>query len=407
MRSSIASFEKKIVLILSVLLLVSAAMAQPDPCNIPPGDYLTVTQGGWGAPCHGNNPGCIRDNNFATVFPSGLTIGGNFTATFLSDTSIENFLPAGGPPSMLTANLTNPTSTPAGVFAGQVLTLAITLGFSNAGVTGFNSNLGNLVVPVGVHTPSGPFAGYTVNQIFALANQVLGGDLGALPAGITVSDLNDVVDAINNNFDGGSSGGFLVEPDCDQILPVELTSFTAVGAFNRVDVSWVTASERNVAGYDLARETANGWSTIAHLAGLGDNPAGHTYTYHDAQVLAGTTYRYRLSMTEADGSRHPLGSVIFASPLSASQPTTYALNQNYPNPFNPSTSIVFDLVDNGFVSLKVYNLLGEEVASLVNSNMAGGNHVVRFDASHLSSGLYLYRLNVNGFVAEKKMLLMK
>ncbi|MBI5058553.1 T9SS type A sorting domain-containing protein, partial [candidate division KSB1 bacterium] len=93
--------------------------------------------------------------------------------------------------------------------------------------------------------------------------------------------------------------------------------------------------------------------------------------------------------------------------LNAAVITEYALAQNFPNPFNPSTSIVFDMVDAGFVSLKVYNTLGQEVAAVVNGSMDAGRHVVTFDAANLPSGMYLYRLETNGFSAQHKMLLMK
>ena len=90
----------------------------------------------------------------------------------------------------------------------------------------------------------------------------------------------------------------------------------------------------------------------------------------------------------------------------------YSLNQNFPNPFNPSTKISFNLEASSFVTLKVFNLLGEEVASLVNRNMNAGNHSVNFDAAKLNSGVYLYRLeanDVNGknFTSVKKMILTK
>ncbi|MFZ5432218.1 MAG: right-handed parallel beta-helix repeat-containing protein [Calditrichota bacterium] len=89
----------------------------------------------------------------------------------------------------------------------------------------------------------------------------------------------------------------------------------------------------------------------------------------------------------------------------ASLPQKYALYQNYPNPFNPTTTIRFDLKDAGFVSIKVFNLLGQNVASLINNTLAAGQHQVSFDGANLSSGVYIYRLEVNGFVANRKMLL--
>jgi hypothetical protein len=85
----------------------------------------------------------------------------------------------------------------------------------------------------------------------------------------------------------------------------------------------------------------------------------------------------------------------------------YSLNQNYPNPFNPSTTITYQVPENSFVSIKVYDLLGKEVASLVNEEKSAGNYELRFDASKLSSGFYLYTMKAGNFVETKKMLLMK
>ncbi|MDP3831067.1 MAG: T9SS type A sorting domain-containing protein, partial [Ignavibacteriaceae bacterium] len=86
---------------------------------------------------------------------------------------------------------------------------------------------------------------------------------------------------------------------------------------------------------------------------------------------------------------------------------TYTLNQNYPNPFNPSTTINFSLAKAGNVKLTVYNLLGQEVKSLMNGVMEAGNHTVPFDASNLNSGVYLYKIESGSFVQVRKMTLMK
>jgi hypothetical protein len=88
-------------------------------------------------------------------------------------------------------------------------------------------------------------------------------------------------------------------------------------------------------------------------------------------------------------------------------PSTYSLSQNYPNPFNPNTTIEFQVPVAGEVSLKVYNLLGEEVATLVNSTIPVGSHSIEWNASNLSSGLYLYRLKAGSYVETRKMVLMK
>jgi hypothetical protein len=106
-------------------------------------------------------------------------------------------LPQGGTPSVLTSSATNPTSSSAGVFAGQVMALQLSVDFSKAGIT--RTGLGNLAVV------SGPLAGHTVTAVLSLANTVIGGNTGALPSGLTVSGLNAIVDAINNNFDNGTT----------------------------------------------------------------------------------------------------------------------------------------------------------------------------------------------------------
>ncbi|MCX6160768.1 MAG: T9SS type A sorting domain-containing protein [Ignavibacteriae bacterium] len=88
-------------------------------------------------------------------------------------------------------------------------------------------------------------------------------------------------------------------------------------------------------------------------------------------------------------------------------PASYKLEQNYPNPFNPVTKINFALPKAGFVSLKVYDMLGREVAVLVSENRIAGSHTVSFDASALQSGVFFYRLETNGFVDTKKMMVIK
>ncbi len=89
------------------------------------------------------------------------------------------------------------------------------------------------------------------------------------------------------------------------------------------------------------------------------------------------------------------------------QVETYSLSQNYPNPFNPSTQINFSLAENGFVSLIVFNMLGQKVATLISREMTSGVHNFNFDASNLSSGIYFYTLKSANFSATKKMILMK
>ena len=86
---------------------------------------------------------------------------------------------------------------------------------------------------------------------------------------------------------------------------------------------------------------------------------------------------------------------------------TFKLYQNFPNPFNPETKINFDISKNGFVTLKVYNLLGQEVQTLVSKDLTSGSYTVDFNASKLTSGVYFYKLEANGYTDVKKMMLVK
>jgi hypothetical protein len=83
------------------------------------------------------------------------------------------------------------------------------------------------------------------------------------------------------------------------------------------------------------------------------------------------------------------------------------LSQNYPNPFNPSTKINFSIQNAGLVTLKIYNILGQEVATLVNYELKAGTYSAVFDASRLSSGVYFYTIHAGNFVQAKKMMLLK
>jgi hypothetical protein len=163
------------------VLLVGLTTPNPTPFT-----GCTVTQGGWHANPHGNNPGTLLAKDFPTVYPSGVTIGGTFTLTFDSAAAVRAFLPAGGTPGVLTSSATNPTSSAAGVFAGQVLALQLNVDLEHYGS----------VVISGTGTT---FDGKTVADVLAAANIALGG--GPLPTGFTISSLNDLVDSLNQKFD--------------------------------------------------------------------------------------------------------------------------------------------------------------------------------------------------------------
>ena len=203
--------------------------------------------------------------------------------------------------------------------------------------------------------------------------------------------------------DGTACGPFTLEIWSDMPLPVELVDFDAIAGDRSVTLNWATASESNVDRYDVM---ANG-----ELRGSVDAknlPTGGEYSFTDVNLTNGTTYDYKVVTVGMNNEAVELFSINATPAFAAATITEYALHQNFPNPFNPETKITFDLVDAGFVNLKVYNLLGQQVATLVNGTMDAGRHIVNFEANSLPSGLYLYRMETeSGFSAQKKMILMK
>ena len=190
-------------------------------------------------------------------------------------------------------------------------------------------------------------------------------------------------------------------------IPVELTSFNAKVSGNAVSLSWATATETNNRGFEIERKKANSFVTIGFIEGHGTSTEMHTYTFTDNKLESGTYY-YRLKQIDLDGS-YEYSQVIEVQILN---PVKFSLDQNYPNPFNPATKININLATDSKVKLVIFNILGQEVATLVNGNVTAGAHQYEFNASNLNSGVYFYRLNATGvdgtnFTSVKKMVLTK
>jgi hypothetical protein len=190
----------------------------------------------------------------------------------------------------------------------------------------------------------------------------------------------------------------------DFVLPVELSSFTATAGDNSVLLNWITTSETALAHFEILRDG----SRVAVVGAAGFASAQHSYAWTDDQALNGTTHTYTLVAVALNGNREELRSVSATPSESHAMVTEYSLHQNYPNPFNPSTEIVFDMKEAGVVAIRVYNMLGQEMKSLISGNASAGRHSITFDATGLPSGLYFCKMETdNGFTAQKKMLLLK
>lgn len=189
----------------------------------------------------------------------------------------------------------------------------------------------------------------------------------------------------------------------DAPLPVELETFTATLHSNLVVLNWQTATEVNVYAFEVQKKTSGqDWITIGNVFAHGNSNSPKYYSFKDGSLISGESY-YRLKMIDNDGSFEysPETSVTVGLPKSL------IITQNYPNPFNPTTTINYSLPQNSFVALKVYDILGEEIAVLVNGEKPAGNYSVDFDGGNLASGTYIYKLSANGQYSVKKMILIK
>jgi len=186
-------------------------------------------------------------------------------------------------------------------------------------------------------------------------------------------------------------------------LPVELSSFTATVNNNKVELKWETATELNNYGFEIEKlETSKVksemWETIGFVEGSGNSNSPKEYSFTDPDLPKVDKVSYRLKQIDNDG-QYKYSNIINVNVDNV--PTEFTLEQNFPNPFNPTTTIHFALPANSNVTLAVYNSIGQKVTDLVNGELPAGNHTVNFNASRLSSGVYIDRLEAVPLTASK------
>ncbi len=196
-------------------------------------------------------------------------------------------------------------------------------------------------------------------------------------------------------------------------LPVELTSFKTSVVNNYVELKWETATEVNNYGFEIERLMTNennqsssvnsNWTKVGFVNGNGNSNSPKFYSFVDKTLSTVGRYLYKIKQIDNDGrfEYSKIKEVNFNSPLMNS------LNQNYPNPFNPSTTIEYTISKSSFVSLEVYDILGEVVETLVNQQELPGIYKVQFNGSGFANGVYFYRIQADEFVSIKKLLLLK
>ena len=221
---------------------------------------------------------------------------------------------------------------------------------------------------------------------------------------------------------------FMKRENIYNIIPVELVSFNANVFGNDVVLNWLTVTETNNRGFEVERcqitemNIQSDWKQIGFVAGKGTTTEIQGYSFTDNAESG--KYRYRLRQIDFDGSFEY--SIVIEVEVGIQE--QFSLAQNFPNPFNPTTKIKYTIpnvitppLERGkqshLVSLKVYDVLGNEITTLVNEEKSAGNYEVELDVSTLSSGIsakggyasgvYFYRLQAGAFVETKKMILLR
>jgi hypothetical protein len=226
-------------------------------------------------------------------------------------------------------------------------------------------------------------------------------------------------------FNGLSSFSQLAVIEDDALLPVELVSFEGFNTEEGVLLIWQTATETNNYGFEIqksedrSQNSEESWVTVGFVQGHGTTNSPKNYEFTNSELPDVDEVSYRLKQIDNDGTfAYSKTITVDLTTLTSVEDEViyeFALEQNYPNPFNPSTTIKFTVPNAGDeyirplqTKLIVYDILGREVATLVNQKLQPGNHEVQFDGSKLSSGMYFYRISVgNEFNSVRKMMLVK
>jgi hypothetical protein len=222
-------------------------------------------------------------------------------------------------------------------------------------------------------------------------------DAGTDMSSLFSFDINNLLRPIGDDWDIGAY-------EFNNAVPVELFSFSAIIYRENVILKWRTATEVNNYGFDVEHKNIDEeWNSLGFVKGNGNSNSPKEYEFIDKKISNAGKYYYRLKQIDNSGS-YRYSKAIF---VDFDAPAKYDLKQNYPNPFNPETAISFTLPDNEYISLKIFNTLGEEVQTLFEGNLNAGTHTYFFNRKELASGLYIYSLFTDNVTLTRKMLLMK
>jgi hypothetical protein len=249
-----------------------------------------------------------------------------------------------------------------------------------------------------------------------LTNATLYGITPSLGSNSNVGGTGDVAVKINADLTADmfvlSTNNGIGAYSTSQVVPVEFAAFSAEAQERNVMLQWKTSTETNSASFEVERtiDGTNNWSAVGSVRAAGTTVETKSYSYLD-KGLNSAKYQYRLKQIDLDGS-YSYSSVV---EVEVGLPVTFGMSQNYPNPFNPTTRIEYQVPADARVTLELYDITGQRVASLVNTEMTAGYYT--FDLSvgsyGLASGVYIYRMTAvektsgKNFVNTKKMMMLK
>lgn len=229
------------------------------------------------------------------------------------------------------------------------------------------------------------------------------------------SDGDGIADNIFNLPSGNQSDNYPLVAKIEnysvgELLPVELSSFTANVSGDKVILEWQTATETNNYGFKIERQARNhNWEEIGFITGHGTTAKPQRYRFEDEKQAMATEISYRLAQVDFDGS------IEYSEIITVNQdlPKMCRLVQNYPNPFNPITTIQYVLPESQAVKLVIYDNLGQIVRVLANGVQEPGMHSVEWDGTNIqgqpaASGIYFYKLQAKNKVLQtRRMILLK
>ena len=336
----------------------------------------------------------VKNDDVYISFPVGPTAGSyNPVKIKLDNTSTSDIFGVN-----VSRNITTPPSIPSEVIkkewtiseeiaGGSNATIQFLFGTADFGAN-FNPNLNPNIYDIG-HFNS--ISGYDV------ISGSISGPSGGLYTLTNTSFISSFSPFIVGNYNSVTG-----------LLPVELISFTAITFSKNVKLNWVTATETNNSGFEILRSSQNNnWVKVGYMTGNGTKTTPTSYSFDDRKLNTGK-YNYRLKQIDYNGNFEYFN---LTGQIEIGVPNKFDISQNYPNPFNPTTKIDFDLPYDSKVSMKLYDISGREVMTLLNETKAAGYYTVQMNGNDLSSGMYFYRINAEGngqnYIMTKKAVLIK